>query len=111
MKLTSYFENLLKVRKEDKYDDFNRILIEIIDDTFEKKQILHQNYNILIKKNWISNKSDEKKLKIAKYLLARLVQESSLIYMKASMLAKRLCPCCNEQQIWKDFKTTNKIIY
>lgn len=111
MKITSYFENLFNVKEDEETSDFNKVLIEIIDDTFEKKNILHQNYNNLIKKVWVSDKSDERKLKMAKYLLGRLAQESSFIYLKASILAKRLCPCCNDQQIWQQFRTTNNSIH
>ena len=38
MKITSYFEDLFNVKEDEETSDFNKVLIEIIDDTFEKKK-------------------------------------------------------------------------
>lgn len=76
---------------------FNMLLIEIIDDVFEKKTRKHIQYYDTIQKLWNSNRHN--KLLLSKYLLGRLIRESERIFLKAQDMAKRHCQHCSPQNI------------
>ncbi|MFL2679093.1 MAG: hypothetical protein ACJ0GH_01780 [Alphaproteobacteria bacterium] len=72
---------------------FNMLLIEIIDNVFEKKTRKHIQYYDIIQKLWNSNRYN--KLLLSKYLLGRLIRESERIFLKAQNMAERHCPSCS----------------
>ena len=76
---------------------FNMLLIEIIDNVFEKKTRKHIQYYDIIQKLWNSNRYN--KLLLSKYLLGRLIRESERIFIKAQNMAKRHCSTCNTQDV------------
>ena len=76
---------------------FNMLLIEIIDDDFEKKTRKHIQYYDTIQKLWNSNRHN--KLLLSKYLLGRLIRESERIFVKAQNMAKRHCSTCSAQDV------------
>ncbi len=98
MKILSNLKYLFQKEVNQETVDFNEVLIEIIDDTFKKKKRLYISYDHLINKLWQSNKSPHQKTLIAKYILSRLSRESERIFIKASLLATRLCPCCSSKK-------------
>lgn len=87
-----------KFNNSEELDSFNELLIEIIDNVFKQKKDAHNHYFYLIQNLWNSKRSNAKKVKIAKYLITRLLRESHIILENSSRLAKRLCPCCNKQR-------------
>lgn len=100
MKTNHYIKKLAnKELNSDELNDFQVVLIEILDDTFKKKKIIHNNYYDLVQKLWLSEKSIGRKVMLAKYLLNRLNLESSRILWKASVLASRLCPHCKNADL------------
>ena len=95
MKLTRQFKSLFS-KENINNRDFNEVLNEILDDTFKKKRNLHVDYYHIVQRILNSNRSTNCKTNITKYLLARLTRESERIFLKASFLANRLCPCCSK---------------
>ena len=94
-KLSEYFYFNFE-KKGDSLKNYDNVLVEIIDDVVKKRKYLHNKYDILFEKLWISNKSLSQRKNIAKKLLARLLRESDLIFIRAQNLAQRLCPKCAE---------------
>ena len=94
-KLSEYFNFEKKSEFHHNYDD---VLIEIIDDVVKKRKYLHNKYDILFEKLWISNKNLRQRKHLAKKLLGRLLRESDLIFIRAQNLAQRLCPKRAETQ-------------
>ena len=100
MKITEYLSSFIKKEKsdiDDELQNYNKTLNKIIDDTFKKKKDLHSNYYDLLQLLWVCNRDSYFKTKLAKYILSRLMRESEKIFLKSSILAKKLCPCCNKQ--------------
>ena len=97
-----------KKRFEEK-KNFNEILNEIIDDTIFKKKSLHDKYYSIIQKLWLSNRSSSNKTILAKYILGRLTRESERLFLKASNLASRMCPCCANKQYQNKHKISERI--
>ena len=97
-KLSQYFYFNFD-KKGESLKDYDNVLIEIIDDVVKKRKYLHNKYDILFEKLWISNKSLNQRKDIAKRLLARLLRESDLIFIRAQDLAQRLCPKCARAKI------------
>ena len=92
-KLSEYFYfNFDKTGESQK--NFDNVLVEIIDDVVKKRKYLHNKYDILFEKLWVSNKNLNQRKDFAKRLLARLLRESDLIFIRAQNLAQRLCPNC-----------------
>jgi len=96
-KLSEYFYFNFE-KKGESLKNYDNVLVEIIDDVVKKRKYLHNKYDILFEKLWISNKSLNERKTIAKRLLARLLRESDLIFIKAQNLAQRLCPKCTEDE-------------
>ena len=92
-KLSEYFYFNFD-KKGESQKDYDNVLIEIIDDVVKKRQYLHNKYDILFEKLWVSNKNLNDRKNFAKKLLARLLRESDLIFIRAQDLAQRLCPKC-----------------
>ena len=93
MKITNQFKSLFK-KKDNRSQSYNEVLNEILEDTFKKKKDLHIQYYYLVQKVWESNKGNIYKTYIVKYILSRLSRESDRIFLKASILAHKLCPNC-----------------
>ena len=96
-KLSEYFYFNFE-KKAESYENYDNVLVEIIDDVVKKRKYLHNKYDILFEKLWISNKNLEQRKHLAKKLLGRLLRESDLIFIRAQNLAQRLCPKCAETQ-------------
>ena len=92
-KLSEYFYFNFE-KKSESHHDYDNVLVEIIDDVVKKRKYLHNKYDILFEKLWISNKNLEQRKHLAKKLLGRLLRESDLIFIRAQNLAQRLCPKC-----------------
>ena len=92
-KLSEYFYFNFGQQK-DPSEDFNNILVEIIDDVVKKRKALHDKYDQLFEMLWVSEKNINERKFIAKRLLSRLLRESDLIFIRAQNLATRLCPKC-----------------
>ena len=92
-KLSEYFYFNFE-KKSESHNDYDNVLVEIIDDVVKKRKYLHNKYDILFEKLWISNKNLEQRKHFAKKLLGRLFRESNLIFIRAQNLAQRLCPKC-----------------
>ena len=84
---------------KDPSEDFNNILVEIIDDVVKKRKALHDKYDQLFEMLWVSEKNINERKFIAKRLLSRLLRESDLIFIRAQNLATRLCPKCEEVNV------------
>ena len=70
--------------------EFNDIMLQIITNVIEEKHEKHFVYNRIFKKLMMSNKSN--KLKLAKYILGRLLRESYRIFFNAQINATQNCP-------------------
>ena len=97
---------------KDHHDQYSYIILEIIDDVVKKRMKLHTEYNSKIERVWVSSKPLSRKVKLAKYLMGRLLKESDQIFIRGQMLATKLCPSCNNDDFNKqnfDFfsKTTH----
>ena len=97
MNITNQIRSLFK-KRENNSKNYNEVLNEILEDTFKKKKDLHIKYYLLVQKVWESKKNDINKTYIVKYILSRLSRESERIFLKASMLANSLCPCCSSKK-------------
>ena len=112
MKLTEYLKGFIKKERSEINNDnqnFNETLNLIIDDTFKKKKCLHTNYYYLLQLLWVSNRNSLYKTKLAKYIFSRLMRESERIFLKSSLLAKKLCPCCNKKSANINIKESQTI--
>ena len=69
---------------------FNEIMLQIITNVIEEKHEKHFIYSRIYKKLMMSNKSN--KLKLAKYILGRLLRESYRIFFNAQINASQNCP-------------------
>ena len=98
MKIANQFKSLFK-KKDNRSQTYNEVLNEILEDTFKKKKDLHIQYYVLVQKVWESNKDNIYKTYIVKYILSRLSRESDRIFLKASILANKLCPCCSSKKV------------
>tara|TARA_X000000368_G_C22607992_1_gene526696 strand:+ start:317 stop:589 length:273 start_codon:yes stop_codon:yes gene_type:complete len=76
---------------------YDMLLVEIIDDVFEKKTRKHIQYYNTIQKLWNSNRHN--KILLSKFLLGRLIRESERIFIKAQNMAKRHCQNCSTKNI------------
>jgi len=97
MNIANQIKSIFK-KKENDTRNYNEVLNEILEDTLKKKKDLHIQYYILVQKVWESEKNNVYKTYLAKYILARLSRESERIFIKASILANQLCPCCNKKR-------------
>ena len=91
---------------KEKGSTFDEVLIEILDDVFDKKKKLHTRYFFLVQKVWSSSRPNSCKVYLAKYILARLDRESERVLLKASILARRLCPNCqkkHDENLYNDY--------
>jgi len=79
-------------------EDFNYVIMEIIEDVIKKRKEVHQRYEKLIQMVWLSTRPMQCKTYLAKYLLGRLLRESHEIFCRGQTLATRLCPNCNNYQ-------------
>ncbi len=94
-KLSDYFYFNSK-KQSDSSENFDNIMIEIIDNVVKKRKVLHDRYNLLFERLWIAEKDSIERKFVARRLLSRLLRESDLIFARAQNLAVRLCPKCNE---------------
>ena len=83
--------------------EFNEIMLHIITNVIEEKHEKHFVYNRIFRKLIISKKTN--KLKLAKYILGRLLRESYRIFFNAQINATQHCP--NNKKI----KESGKIVY
>ena len=83
--------------------EFNELMLHIITNVIEEKHEKHFVYNRIFRKLMISKKTN--KLKLAKYILGRLLRESYRIFFNAQINATRHCP--NQ----KKSNETGKIVY
>ena len=83
--------------------EFNEIMLHIITNVIEEKHEKHFVYNRIFRKLIISKKTN--KLKLAKYILGRLLRESYRIFFNAQINATQHCP--NQ----KKNNETGKIVY
>ena len=70
--------------------EFNDLMLQIITNVIEEKHEKHFVYNRIYRKLMMSNKSN--KLKLAKYILGRLLRESYRIFFNAQINATQHCP-------------------
>ncbi|MAJ58279.1 MAG: hypothetical protein CMI74_09510 [Candidatus Pelagibacter sp.] len=82
---------------------FNDLMLQIITNVIEEKHEKHFVYNRIFKKLMMSDKTN--KLKLAKYLLGRLLRESYRIFFNAQINATQNCPH------QKKFSEPGKIVY
>ena len=83
--------------------EFNELMLHIITNVIEEKHEKHFVYNRIFRKLMISKKTN--KLKLAKYILGRLLRESYRIFFNAQINATQHCP--NQ----KKSNETGKIVY
>ena len=83
--------------------EFDELMLHIITNVIEEKHEKHFVYNRIFRKLMISKKTN--KLKLAKYLLGRLLRESYRIFFNAQINATQHCP--NQ----KKSNETPKIVY
>ena len=83
--------------------EFNELMLHIITNVIEEKHEKHFVYNRIFKKLIISKKTN--KLKLAKYILGRLLRESYRIFFNAQINATQHCPHK------KKIKESDKIVY
>ncbi len=95
--MKSFFLNKL-FKSSVNRESFDELLIEIIDNVFRQKRELHNYYFLLCQKLWSSNRNNEKKVLISKYLIKRLLRQSNLILENSSRLASRLCSVYNNRR-------------
>tara|TARA_B100001564_G_scaffold326960_1_gene309606 strand:- start:1128 stop:1394 length:267 start_codon:yes stop_codon:yes gene_type:complete len=84
-------------------NEFNELMLRIINNVIEEKHEKHFVYKRIFRKLMISKKTN--KLKLAKYILGRLLRESYRIFFNAQINATRHCP--NQ----KKSNETGKIVY
>ena len=84
-------------------EEFDELMLRIISNVIEEKHEKHFVYNRIFKKLMISNKAN--KLKLAKYLLGRLLRESYRIFFNAQVNATQHCP--NQKKLGE----TSKVVY
>ena len=94
-KLSDYFYFNSK-KQSDSSENFDNIMVEIIDDVVKKRKVLHDRYNLLFERLWVAEKDLNERKFVARRLLSRLLRESDLIFARAQNLAVRLCPKCQE---------------
>ena len=94
-KLSDYFYFNSK-KQSDSSENFDNIMVEIIDDVVKKRKVLHDKYNLLFERLWVAEKDLNERKFVARRLLSRLLRESDLIFARAQNLAVRLCPKCQE---------------
>lgn len=94
-KLSDYFYFNSK-KQSDSSENFDNIMVEIIDDVVKKRKVLHDKYNLLFERLWVAEKDLNERKFVARRLLSRLLRESDLIFARAQNLAVRLCPKCPE---------------
>ena len=70
--------------------EFNKLMLQIITNVIEQKHEKHFVYNRIFRKLIISKKNN--KLKLAKYILGRLLRESYRIFFNAQINATQHCP-------------------
>tara|TARA_Y100000813_G_C24130794_1_gene337437 strand:+ start:55 stop:321 length:267 start_codon:yes stop_codon:yes gene_type:complete len=70
--------------------EFNKLMLQIITNVIEQKHEKHFVYNRIFRKLMISKKNN--KLKLAKYILGRLLRESYRIFFNAQINASQNCP-------------------
>ena len=96
-KLFDFFSSETSIDRDlESVDNYDYVLIEIIDDVIKKRKDVHKSYDRLIEKVWVSARPIKCKTFLAKYLLGRLLRESDRIFAKGQSLATRLCPKCNQ---------------
>ncbi len=83
--------------------EFNELMLQIIANVMEEKHEKQFVYNRIFKKLLISKKPN--KLKLARYILGRLLRESYRIFFTAQMNATQNCPHKRENE------NKNKIVY
>ena len=83
--------------------EFNELMLHIITNVIEEKHEKHFVYNRIFRKLIISKKTN--KLKLAKYILGRLLRESYRIFFNAQINATQHCPHK------KKTKKSGKIVY
>ena len=83
--------------------EFNELMLHIITNVIEEKHEKHFVYNRIFRKLMISKKTN--KLKLAKYILKRLLRESYRIFFNAQINATQHCP--NQKKSGE----TRKIVY
>ena len=94
-KLSDYFYFNSK-KQSDSSENFDNIMVEIIDDVVKKRKVLHDRYSLLFERLWVAEKDLNERKFVARRLLSRLLRESDLIFARAQNLAVRLCPKCQE---------------
>ena len=85
-------------------NEFNELMLQIITNVIEEKHEKHFVYSRIYRKLIISKKTNEVKLKLAKYILGRLLRESYRIFFNAQINATQNCPN-------KKHNETGKIVY
>tara|TARA_Y100000589_G_scaffold331474_1_gene385185 strand:+ start:266 stop:613 length:348 start_codon:yes stop_codon:yes gene_type:complete len=96
-KLLDFFSSEARIETDhETKDNYDYVLIEIIDDVIKKRKDVHKRYDRLVEKVWVSARPIKCKTFLAKYLLGRLLRESDRIFAKGQTLATRLCPKCNQ---------------
>ncbi len=94
MKKNIYTSNITdEIIKE---DNFELIILEIINDVMKRKRDIHLKYQKLVKKVLVSTKSIRRKTILSKYILYRVIRESDRAYNDGQSMAKRLCPICKK---------------
>ena len=86
-----------------KEKEFNELMLQIITNVIEQKHEKHFVYNRIFRKLMTSSKPN--KLKLAKYILGRLLRESYRIFFNAQINATQNCP--NQNNI----DEPNKVVY
>ena len=76
------------------HENFQEIVLEIIQEVIEERKLIHNRYTQLINKLRNSSRPTGTKTLMGKYLLSRLLRESDRAFNDAQELAKQLCPNC-----------------
>ena len=71
-------------------NEFNKLMLQIITNVIEEKHEKHFVYSRIYKKLIISKKTSEHKLKLAKYLLGRLLRESYRIFSMHKLMLHKI---------------------
>jgi len=69
-------------------DNYQELIVEIINTLVEKKKSIHFRYDQLIKKLYDSPKPTRIRALLSKYLLTRLMRESDRAFNEAQLIAK-----------------------
>ena len=77
-------------------EEFQNVILGIINDVMEKKKSIHLKYNQLIQKLWLSDIHLHKKTLLAKYILARVLRESDRAFNQGQLMARQICPKCKK---------------